>query len=75
VYPGRDRKRTADASDAVADFSGFDSDAPNEKANRPKHVQFRPLVVLAFGRDEFDLQVLQRRRMSRPRSPILPSGI
>jgi len=58
VDPGRDRKRTADASDAAADFSGFDSDAPNEKANRPKHVQFRPLVMLAFGRDEFDLQVL-----------------
>src|SRR6516165_8919187 len=59
VDPGRNRKRTADATDAAADFSGFDSVAPNEKANRPKHVQFRPLVVLAFGRDQFDLQVLR----------------
>jgi hypothetical protein len=54
---GRNRKRNANVSDAAADFFGFDWDMLNEWANRPKHVQFCVLVV-AFARGEFGLQVL-----------------
>jgi hypothetical protein len=42
MHPTRDRN-TSHRFSAAADLSGFDCDLPNEKANRPKHVQSRAL--------------------------------